>query len=117
MKNSGSNEKDTINKVRNQEKTLQIIQMYFTTEKEKNIIMKINYQTEILKDYVNKEKPSGKVGNKLVILIKENKEEIKKMNIYSDKEIQIEEERDNVKDPSDFLHDNSFTSSLYPPDH
>ena len=33
MKNLRSNKKNTINKVENQEKTLQIVQMYFTTEK------------------------------------------------------------------------------------
>ena len=60
--------------------------MYFTTKKERNIIMEINHQTEILKDYVDKEKPSEKIENKLVTFIKENKEEIKKMDTYSNKE-------------------------------
>ena len=50
-------------------------------------------------------------------LIKENKEEIKKMDTYSDKETQIEKERDNIKDPRDFSHDNSSTNSLYSSDH
>ena len=79
--------------------------------------MKISYWTEILKYYVNKEKLLEKVENKLVIFIKENKEEIKKMDIYLDKETQIEEEENSVKDLQNFLHDNSSTSSLYPPDH
>ena len=91
--------------------------MYFVTEKEKNIMMEISYWTEILKDYVNKEKSLEKVENKFVTLIKENKEEIKKIDIYSDKETQIEGEKDSVKDPQDLSHDNSSTSSLYPPDH
>ena len=39
------------------------------------------------------------------------------MNIYSNKETQTEEERDSVKDLQDFLHNNSFTSSLYLPDY
>ena len=91
--------------------------MYFVTKKERNIIMKINYWTKILENYVNKEKLLRKVGNKLVTFIKENKKEIKKMDIYSDKETQIEGEGDSVKGPQDFLHDNSSASSLYPPDH
>ena len=91
--------------------------MYFTTEKEKNIIMEINYWTEILKNYVNKEKSSEKIKNKLVTFIKENKEEIKKMNTYLDKKIQIKEERNDVKDLQDFLYNNSSTNSLYPLDH
>ena len=61
--------------------------MYFVTEKERNIIMEINYWTEILNNYVNKKKSSRKVGSKLITFIKENKEEIKKMDTYSDKEI------------------------------
>ena len=48
--------------------------------------MKINYWTEILKNYVNKEKSLEKVKSKLVTFIKENKEEIRKMDTYSDKE-------------------------------
>ena len=59
--------------------------MYFVIRKEKNIIIKISYQTKILKNYVNKEKSLEKIENKLVIFIKENKKEIRKMNIYSDK--------------------------------
>ena len=113
MENLELNKKDTTNKVGNQEKILQIVQMYFTTEKQRNIIMEISYWTEILENYVNKEKSSGKTGNKLVTLIKENKKEIKKMDIYLNKEIQTKEERDSMKDP----HDNSSTSSLYSPDH
>ena len=85
MKNLGLNEKITINKVENQEKILQIIQMYFVTRKEKSIIKKISYWTKILKDYVNKKKSLKKVKNRLIILIKENKERIKKINIYLNK--------------------------------
>ena len=91
--------------------------MYFTTGQEKNIMMKISYWTEILNNYVNKEKPSRKTENNLVTLIENNKKEIRKMNTYSDKETQTEEERDSVKGPQDFSHDNNSTSSLYPPDH
>ena len=87
MKNLGSNGKDTTSKAGNQGKTLQIVQMYFVTREQRNIIMEISYQTEILKNYVNKEKPSGKTENKLVTLIKENKKEIKKMDIYLDKKV------------------------------
>ena len=72
--------------------------MYFVTEKERNIIIKINYWTEILENYVNKEKSLKKIKSKLVTFIKENKKEIKKMNTYSDKKTQTEEERDSVKD-------------------
>ena len=113
MKNSRSNERDTTDKVENQEKTLRIVQIYFVTEKEKNIIMEISYWTKILENYVNKGKPSEKVGNKLVIFIKENKKDIKKMDTYSDKKTQTEKEKSNVKDLRDFSHDNSSTSSLY----
>ena len=91
--------------------------MYFVTGKEKNIIMKISYWTKILKDYVNKKKSLEKVENKLMTFIKKNKKKIKKINTYSDKETQTEKERGNVKDLRNFLHDNSFTNSLYPPDH
>ena len=72
--------------------------MYFVTEKEKDIMIKISYWTKILKNYVNKEKPSRKTESKLVTLIKENKEEIKKINTYSDKETQTEKKRGNIKD-------------------
>ena len=48
--------------------------------------MKISYWTKILKNYINKEKSLGKVKNKLVTFVKENKEEIKKIDTYSDKE-------------------------------
>ena len=91
--------------------------MYFVTKKERNIIIKISYQIEILEKYVNKKKSLRKTKNKLVIFIKENKKEIKKMNTYSDKKTQIKEERDNVKDLRDFLHDNNLMNSLYPSDH
>ena len=91
--------------------------MYFTTEKERNIMMKINYQTEILENYVNKEKSSKKIENKLMTLIEENKKEIRKMNTYSDKKTQTKGKRDSVKGPQDLLHDNNSTSSLYSPDH
>ena len=117
MKNSRSNEKDTTNRVGNQGKTLQIIQMYFAIKKEKDIMTEISYWTKILENYVNKEKLLGKVGSKLVTLIEENKKEIKKMNTYSDKETQTEEEGSSVEDLQDFSHDNSSTNSLYPPDH
>ena len=117
MRNLELNEKNTTNKTENHEKILQIVQMYFTTRKERNIIMEISYWTEILKNYVNKEKPLEKTENKLVTFIKENKEEIRKMDTYSNKKTQTEEERDNVKDLQNFLHDNSSVSSLYPPDH
>ena len=43
MENLRSNGKDTTNKVENQEKILRIVQMYFATEKERNIMMKISY--------------------------------------------------------------------------
>ena len=66
--------------------------MYFVTRKERNIIIKINYQTEILENYVNKRKSLEKVESKLVTFIKENKEEIKKMNTY------LKKERSSVKD-------------------
>ena len=55
------------------------------TRKERNIMIEINYWTEILKNYVNKEKSLRKVKSKLVIFIKKNKEEIKKMDTYLDK--------------------------------
>ena len=113
MENLGSNEKNTINKTGNQERTLQIVQIHFTTGKQRNIMMKINYQTEILENYINKEKSSGKIESKLVTFIEENKKEIKNMNTYLNKEIQIKKERDSVKNS----HDNSSTNSLYPPDH
>ena len=80
-------------------------------------MMKINYWTGILEDYINKEKPLKKTESKLVTFIKENKKKIKRMDTYSDKETQTEKERDSVKGPRDFLHDNSFTNSLYSPDH
>ena len=91
--------------------------MYFVTEKEKNIIMEISYWIEILENYVNKRKPSEKVESRLVTFVEENKKEIKKMDIYFDKETQTEKEGGNVKDLQDFLHDNSFTNSLYSLDH
>ena len=87
MEHLGSNGKDTTSKVGNREKTLQIVQMYFTTGKQKNIMMKISHWTEILENYVDKEKPSGKTGSELVTFIEENKKEIKKMNTYLDKEV------------------------------
>ena len=87
MKNSGSNKKITTNRIENQEKILQIVQMYFVTGKEKNIIIEISYWTKILENYVNKKKSSKKTRNRLITFIKENKEEIRKMNTYSDKEI------------------------------
>ena len=43
MKNSRLNEKNTTNKIENQEKILRIIQIHFTTKEEKNIIMEISY--------------------------------------------------------------------------
>ena len=46
-------------------------------------------------------------------LIKENKKKIKRINTYSNKETQTKEERNNIKDLQDFLHNNSFTSNLY----
>ena len=98
IKSSGLNEKNTTNKVGNQEKILRIVQMYFITGKEKNIMTEISYWTKILEDYVNKEKPLRKVGNELMTFIKENKKKIRKMDIYSDKETQTKKERDNVKD-------------------
>ena len=91
--------------------------MYFVTGKERNIIMKISHWTKILENYVNKGKPLRKVENKLIIFIKENKKEIRKMNIYSDKETQIEEEESSVEGLQDFSHDNSSISSLYSSDH
>ena len=91
--------------------------MYFVTKEEKNVITKISYWTGILKDYVNKEKSLRKTENKLVILIKKNKEKIKKMNTYLNKKTQTKKEENSVKDLRNSLHDNSFTSSLYPPDH
>ena len=91
--------------------------MYFVTKKEKDIMMKISYWTKVLKDYVNKEKPSGKIESKLITLIEENKEDIRKMDTYSDKEIQTKKEESNVKSLQDFLHDNSSTNNLYLPDH
>ena len=45
-------------------------------------MMEISYWTEILEEYVNKEKLLEKIESKLVTLIKENKKEIKKMNTY-----------------------------------
>ena len=105
------------NKIENQEKTLQIIQMYFVTDKEKDIMIEISYQIRILEDYVNKEKSLRKTKNKLVTLIKENKKEIKKMNTYSDKETQTRKEEGNVEDLRNLLHDNSSVSSLYLSDH
>ena len=63
------------------------MQMYFATRKERNIMMEISYQTEILENYVNKKKSSRKADNKLVTFIKENKKEIKKMDTYSNKKI------------------------------
>ena len=105
------------NKVKNLKKILRIVQMYFVTEKEKDIIIKINYWTRILKDYVNKEKLLEKVESKLITFIKENKEEIKKMNIYLDKETQVEKEKSSIKDLYNFLHNNNSTNSLYLPDH
>ena len=113
IENLRLSKKNIINKTRNYKKTLQIIQMYFVTRKQKNIIMKISHWTEILKDYVNKERPSGKTGSKLVTFIKENKKEIRKMDIYLNREVQTEEERDSIKNS----HDNSSTNSLYPPNH
>ena len=59
-------------------------------------MMKISHWTEILENYVNKEKSSKKIGNKLVTFIKENKNEIKKMNTYSDKKTQTKEERNRM---------------------
>ena len=79
--------------------------------------MEISYQTEILKNYVSKRKSLEKTRNKLVIFIKENKEEIRKINTYLDKKTQTKEERNNVKDLQDFLHDNSSVNSLYLLDH
>ena len=87
--------------------------MYFTIEKQRNLIMEISYWTKILEKYVNKEKSLEKAESKLVTFVEENKKEIKKINIYWNKEVQIEGEGDSVEDS----HDNSSTSSLYPPDH
>ena len=91
--------------------------MYFVTGKERNIIMKISYQTKILENYVNKEKSLEKTENKLVTFIKENRKKIRKMNTYSNKKTQTEKEKNSIKDLRNFLHDNSSTNSLYPPDH
>ena len=52
----------------------------------------------MLKDYINKKKSLEKIKNKLVTFIKENKEEIKKRNTYSNKETQIKKEKSNIKD-------------------
>ena len=43
IKNLRLSKKITTNKTENQEKILRIVQMYFVTEKEKNIIMEISY--------------------------------------------------------------------------
>ena len=91
--------------------------MYFTIRKEREIMIEISYWIGILENYVSKKKPSGKIENKLVTFIKKNKEEIRKINTYSDKKTQIEKERDNVEDLRNFLYDNSSTNNLYPPDH
>ena len=61
--------------------------MCFTTEKERDIITKINYWTKLLEDYINKETLSEKIGNKLLTVIKEKKMKIKKMDTYTDKDI------------------------------
>ena len=42
MDNSGLNKKTTRKKLKNQEKTLRIVQRYFVTRKEKEIIKKIS---------------------------------------------------------------------------
>ena len=87
--------------------------MYFVIDKEKNIILEINYWTKILEDYVNKEKSLEKTKNKLIIFIKENKKEIKKINTYSNKKTQTKKEENNVEDLQNFLHNNNSTNSLY----
>ena len=52
-----------------------------------------------MKDYVNKEKVTKKTESNLLKLIKNNRKEIKKINIYSDTETQTIQEKSSVKGP------------------
>ena len=115
--NLESNREVTKKKLENQEGTLRIVQKYFVTKKEKEIMKEISYWIVMLEDYVQKERPSGKNGSKLVETVLTNQETIQNMDTYHDEGTQTEEGGGSVENPSSSPQDNSSTNSLYPPGH
>ena len=71
----------------------------------------------MLENYVQKERSSRKNENKLVETVLTNQEAIQNMNTYYDQEIQTEEEKSSVRNPSSSSQNNSFTNDLYPLEH
>ena len=116
MTTSESNKKITKKKHENQEKTLRIVQRYFVTRKEKEIMKEISQWIVTLKNYVKKERPSRKNESKLVETITRNQEVIRNMDTYHDQETQTEE-GGSMENLSTSLQDNSSTNSLYPSRH
>ena len=79
-----SNERDILNKHGNQEGILQIVYKRFVTGKEERVMKKISYYVTILKEFIGKEKQTGKAGSELVEWVKTNQDTIKGMNSYHD---------------------------------
>ena len=71
----------------------------------------------MLKDYVKKERSSGKSKNKLMKTVLTNQETIQNMNTYHDQETQTKEEENSMENPSSFLQNNSSTNNLYSSGH
>ena len=81
-----SNGKTMKEKHENQKKILRIVQKYFVTGKEEEIMKEISQWIAVLEDYVKKERPSEKSESKLIETIIRNQKTIRNMDTYYDQE-------------------------------